>query len=463
MKTIIEPFKIKMIEPIRITSRSERLRILKRARYNPFFIHSRDILIDLLTDSGTNAMSSKQWSRLMEGDEAYAGSESFFRFERTVKELTGYRTILPTHQGRAAEKILFHTAVRFLGSKQPIIPNNTHFDTTRANIEFVGAKAIDLPIAESKHTAMRYPFKGNMDLQRLENLIREVGSERIPLILTTITNNSNGGQPVSMQNIRGTSQIARRHKIPFFLDAARFAENSYFIKLREPSYQNKSVKEIAKKIFRLSDGCLMSAKKDGFGNMGGFLGLQNSDWAKKSRSLLILTEGFPTYGGLSGRDLEALAQGFHEIVNEDYLKYRIHSVEYMGEGLLKLGIPIVEPPGGHAIYIDAKKFLSHIPPLQFPGQALTNELYLAGGIRAVEIGSVMFGKRDPKSGKEIAAPMELVRLAFPRRVYTQTHMDYVLEVMSDILKRRRRLRGYRLIRPDSVLRHFTARFEPLSQ
>lgn len=461
MKTIIEPFKIKMVEPIRMTTRSERLRILRRAHYNPFYIRSNDILIDFLTDSGTSAMSSTQWGRLMEGDEAYAGSESFFRFEKVVKDLTGYRTILPTHQGRAAEKILFHAAVRFLGSRQPVIPNNTHFDTTRANIEFVGAKAVDLPVSESFHTSLRRPFKGNMDLEKLENLIREVGASHIPLIMMTVTNNSSGGQPVSMKNIRGASRIAHRHKIPFFLDAARFAENAYFIKLREPGYHNKSVEEIAKMMFRLSDGCTMSAKKDGFGNMGGFLGLQNQEWAKKARSILILTEGFPTYGGLSGRDLEALAQGFREILHEDYLKYRIRSVEYAADELLKRGVPIVEPPGGHAIYIDAKKFLPHIPPLKFPGQALVNELYLAGGIRAVEIGSVMFGKSDPKTGKETAAPMELVRLAFPRRVYTQSHIDYLLEIMGDISKRRRRLRGYLLIRPDSVLRHFTARFEPI--
>ncbi len=461
MRTIIEPFKIKVVEPIRMTTREEREKILLAAHYNPFLIHAKDVLIDLLTDSGTAAMSSKQWAGVMDGDESYAGSKSFYRFERVVKELTGFHSIIPTHQGRAAEKILFHIAIRTNGSAQQIIPNNTHFDTTRANIEYVGAKAIDLPIEEGKKPSLRRPFKGNMDLEKLENLIREEGASKIPLIMVTITNNSNGGQPVSMENLKGARDIAHRHKIPFFLDAARFAENAYFIKLREAGYENKSVEAIAQEIFRLADGCTMSAKKDGLANMGGFLGLNDRHWAQKARALLILTEGFPTYGGLSGRDLEALAQGFKEVLEEDYLRYRIRSIEYFGEKILALGVPIVEPPGGHAIYMDAKAFLPHIPPLEYPGQALVNELYLVAGIRAVEIGSVMFGKVDPKTGQEKSAEMELVRLAFPRRVYTQSHVDYLVEAMEEVVKHKKKLRGFRMVAQEPSLRHFTAHFEPL--
>lgn len=461
MKTIIEPFKIKTVEPIRMTTRGERKRILKKAHYNPFFIHSKDVLIDLLTDSGTAAMSSRQWSYLLDGDEAYAGSQSFYRFERVLKELTGYHFIIPTHQGRAAEKILFHVAIRQLNSERLVVPNNTHFDTTRANIEFVGARAIDFPVPEAKNPSLKKDFKGNMDLEKLENLIQEVGRERIPLIMMTITNNSYGGQPVSMKNLKGVSHLAKRYKIPFFLDAARFAENAYFIKLRERGYENKSVKEIAKAIFRLSDGCTMSAKKDGLANIGGFLGLNNSEWAKRARSLLILTEGFPTYGGLAGRDLDALAQGFKEVVEEDYLRYRVRSIAYCGERFVEMGVPIIEPTGGHAVYIDARAFLSHIPPLEYPGQALVNELYLEGGIRSVEIGSVMFGKIDSRTKKEIPADMDLVRLAFPRRVYTQSHADYIVEVMRMIVGRKKKIRGYRMTRQESMMRHFTAHFEPL--
>jgi len=452
MKTIIEPFKIKVVEPIRMTTRKEREHILEKAHFNPFFIHSKDVIIDLLTDSGTAAMSSKQWGGVMQGDEAYACSESFYHFERVVKELTSYHYIIPTHQGRAAERILFHVAIRNLGAEQAVVPSNTHFDTTRANIEYVGAKAIDLPTEEGKIPSLRKPFKGNMDIEKLENVIQEQGAKKIPLIMITITNNSNGGQPVSMENLKAVRKIADHTQIPFFLDAARFAENAYFIKLREPGYEHKSVKEIAQEMFQLSDGCTMSAKKDGLANMGGFLGLNNRAWAQKARSLLILTEGFPTYGGLSGRDLEALAQGFKEVLEEDYLRYRIRSIEYFGEKLLAMGIPIVEPPGGHAIYIDAKAFLPHIPSAEFPGQALVNELYLVAGIRAVEIGSVMFGKN---------ATMELVRLAFPRRVYTQSHVDYMLECMEEIVKNKKHLRGFRITQEEPYLRHFTAHFERL--
>ncbi|MBI3016848.1 MAG: tryptophanase [Deltaproteobacteria bacterium] len=455
MRTIIEPFKIKVVEPIRMTTREEREKILKDAHYNPFLIHAKDVLIDLLTDSGTAAMSSKQWAGVMEGDESYAGSQSFYRFERVLKELTGFHYIIPTHQGRAAEKILFHIAVRTNGSEQQVIPNNTHFDTTRANIEYVGAKAVDLPCEEGRKPSLRKPFKGNMDLEKLENFIREEGVPKIPLVMVTITNNSNGGQPVSMENLKGVRGITNRYKIPFFLDAARFAENAYFIKLREPGYENKSVEAIAQEIFHLADGCTMSAKKDGLANMGGFLGLNSRAWAQKARSLLILTEGFPTYGGLSGRDLEALAQGFKEVLEEDYLKYRIRSIEYFGEKLVAMGVPIVEPPGGHAIYIDAKAFLPHIPPLEYPGQALVNELYVAAGIRAVEIGSVMFGKADTP------ADMELVRLAFPRRVYTQSHVDYIVEAMEEIVKYKKKLQGVQITQQEPIMRHFTAHFEPL--
>jgi len=461
MRTIIEPFKIKTVEPIRMTTREERIKILKKAHYNPFFIHAKDVLIDLLTDSGTGAMSSKQWGRLIDGDESYAGSESFYRFEKVLKELTGYHFIIPTHQGRAAEKILFHIATRHLGSTRQVVPNNTHFDTTRANVEFVGAQAVDLPAPGAKVPSLRRNFKGNMDLTKLENLVKEVGARRIPLIMMTVTNNSYGGQPVSMANLKGVRKISRKYKIPFFLDAARFAENSYFIKLREPGYQHKSVKAIAQEMFRLSDGCTMSAKKDGLANMGGFLGLNSRAWLQNARSLLILTEGFPTYGGLSGRDLDALAQGFRESVEEDYLRYRVRTIAYCGERFLKMGVPIIEPTGGHAIYIDAKAFLSHIPASQYPGQALVAELYIEGGIRSVEIGSVMFGKLDPKTKREIPAEMELVRLAFPRRVYTQSHADYIIEVMEKIVKNKKKLKGYKMTYQEPMMRHFTAHFSAL--
>lgn len=453
MKTIIEPFKIKSVEPIRFTTLEQREKILKDAFYNPFMIHSRDVIIDLLTDSGTSAMSSEQWAGIMRGDEAYAGSQSFFRFERVVKKITGFNHIIPTHQGRAAEKILFS----ILGGPGKYFPSNTHFDTTRANIEFVGSEAIDLLNEIGLHPEIRADFKGNMDTQALEKFINEVGAENIPLVMLTVTNNSGGGQPVSMENIKETRKICDKYGLKLFLDACRFAENAYFIKKREKGYENRSVLEIAQEMFSYADGCTMSAKKDALVNIGGFLAMNDDDLAMKCRNVLIVTEGFPTYGGLAGRDLEAIAQGLEEVLEEDYLKYRIRSVEYLGEKLITSGIPILEPPGGHAIYIDAKRFAPHIPPEQYPGQSIVCELYKEGGIRAVEIGSVMFGKYD-RDGKLIPAKLELVRLAIPRRVYTQSHIDYVIEVIQEVYKKRDKLRGMKIIEEAPILRHFTAKF-----
>ncbi len=458
MRTIIEPFKIKSVEPIRFTTAAERETILRTAFYNPFLIPADDVLIDLLTDSGTSAMSARQWAGIMDGDESYAGSKSFFRFERVIRELTGFRNIIPTHQGRAAEKILFS----IIGGDGKVIPNNTHFDTTRANVEFTGAEAVDCLGAVGKQPAVRADFKGNMDLADLERTITTRGAENIPACMMTVTNNSGGGQPVSMQNIRETKALVSRYGIPLILDACRFAENAYFIKLREPGYASRSVREIAREMFSYADGCTMSAKKDALVNIGGFLALNDDALARQARNLLIVTEGFPTYGGLAGRDLEAIAQGLEEIVDEEYLRYRIRSVEYLGERLLAAGIPIVEPPGGHAIYIDAKRMLPHIPSHEYPGQTIVCELFRAGGIRSVEIGSVMFGKYDPSSGALISPPMELVRLALPRRVYTQSHVDYVIEVAEDVVGRKDALRGFRIIEEAPVLRHFTAKFEPLA-
>lgn len=454
MKTIIEPFKIKSVEPIMFTTKEERIEILKKAGYNPFMIHADDVIIDLLTDSGTSAMSAKQWAGIMDGDEAYAGSKSFYRFEKQVKKITGMKYIIPTHQGRASEKILFS----IVGGKGKYFPNNTHFDTTRANIEFTGAEAVDLLNETGKHPEIRADFKGNMDIEKLTEFIMKTGKENIPLCMITITNNSGGGQPVSMQNIREVKEVCNKYDIPLFIDACRFAENAYFIKKREKGYENKPIIEIAKEIFSYADGATMSAKKDGLANIGGFLALNDEDLAMKCRNLLIVTEGFPTYGGLAGRDLEAIAQGLEEVLDESYLKYRIRSVEYLGERLVAAGVPIIEPPGGHAIYIDAKRFLPEIPPEQFPGQAIVGSLYVEGGIRSVEIGSVMFGKYDAK-GKLIPPPMELVRLAIPRRVYTQSHIDYVLEVIIETFKNRKNLRGYKIVYEAPMLRHFTARFE----
>lgn len=455
-ETIIEPFKIKSVEPIRFTTKEERIKLIKKAGYNPFLLHADDVLIDLLTDSGTSAMSSKQWAGIMDGDESYAGSKSFYRFEEAVRKITGMKFIIPTHQGRAAEKILFS----IVGGPGKYFPNNTHFDTTRANIEFTGAEADDFLVEIGKHSELRADFKGNMDTVLLEKFIKEKGKENIPLCMITVTNNSGGGQPVSMQNIKEVKEICVRYGIPLFIDACRFAENAYFIKLREKGYQNKLVLEIAQEMFSYADGATMSAKKDALVNIGGFLAMNDENLAMQCRNLLIVTEGFPTYGGLAGRDLEAVAQGLEEIVDEHYLQYRIRSVAYLGEKLVEAGVPIIEPPGGHAIYIDAKRFLPKIPSEQFPGQSIVVELYVEGGIRAVEIGSVMFGKYDDK-GKLIPPPMELVRLAIPRRVYTQSHIDYVIEIILEVFKNRDKLKGYSITYEAPMLRHFTARFEKL--
>jgi tyrosine phenol-lyase len=457
MRTIIEPFRIKSVEPIRMTTRAEREEKLREAGYNVFLLHSDDVLIDLLTDSGTAAMSSEQWASMMRGDEAYAGSRSFYRFEETVRDVFGFRHVLPTHQGRAAERILCAVLCR----PGHVVPNNTHFDTTRANIEFTGAEAVDLVIAEGRIASSMHPFKGNMDVERLQALIAELGRERIPFCMLTITNNSGGGQPVSMANVRAVSEVCREAGIPFYIDACRFAENAYFIKVREEGYAGRSPREIACELFSYADGCTMSAKKDGMANIGGFFATNDDGVAQHGRNLLILTEGFLTYGGLAGRDLDAVATGLREVLREDYLKYRITSTAYLGEHLSREGIPIVQPPGGHAIYIDAASFLPHLRPLELPGQALVVELYREAGIRGVEIGTVMFGRCDPATGAETVGPQELVRLAIPRRVYTQSHIDYVIEAILAVWRRRGAIGGYRFVEQAPILRHFTARFEPL--
>jgi len=448
IKTIIEPFRIKTVEPIRRTTRAERGRLLEAAGYNLFLIHAESILIDLLSDSGTAAMSTEQWAAMMRGDESYAGSASFVRFCDSVQAIFGFKHVIPTHQGRAAERILFTVMCK----KGDIVPNNTHFDTTRANCEFVGAEAVDLPIPEALEPARVHPFKGNMDVARLAELVGRA-PKRVPLVMLTVTNNSGGGQPVSMANVRAVKEMCSRHGIPLYVDACRFAENAYFIKLREPGYTGKTPREIAREMFSHADGCTMSAKKDGLANIGGFLGTNDDAIAQQEKDLLILTEGFPTYGGLAGRDLEAIAVGLNEALEEDYLNYRIVSTAYLGNHIAKEGVPIVQPPGGHAIYIDARAFLPHIPRAQFPGVALANELYLEGGIRSVEIGTLMFGEH---------ATMDLVRLAIPRRVYTQSHVDYVIEVILEVWNRREQLRGLELTYQAPFLRHFTARFRPLA-
>lgn len=457
MKTIIEPFKIKMVEALHLTTREERERLLREAHYNPFLLKSDDVLIDLLTDSGTTAMSAKQWAGIMDGDEAYAGSRSYFRFEKTILDLTRFAHVIPTHQGRAAEKILFS----LLGGAGKVIPNNTHFDTTRANIEYSGAEAVDLPTALGRRPELPGDFKGNMDIDALESLIERVGAENIPVCMLTVTNNSGGGQPVSMQNIRDVKAVLKPYGIPLFLDACRFAENAYFIKLREPGYADMPVRDIVREMFSYADGCTMSAKKDGMVNTGGFLAMNDSTLAMEARTVLIVTEGFTTYGGLARRDLEAIAQGIEEVLDERYLEYRIRSTAYLGEHLLQQGVPILVPPGGHAIYLDACRFASHIPPAQFPGQAIVCALYTHAGIRSVEIGSVMFGRTD-ETGAHIAPPMELVRLAIPRRVYTQSHIDYCVEAIVEVHEQREALRGFRITHEAPYLRHFTARFQPLS-
>jgi len=448
-KTIIEPFRIKSVEPIRRTTPEERRRLLQAAGYNLFLISSDAILIDLLTDSGTAAMSTEQWAAMMRGDESYAGAVSFERFRASVQAIFGFRHVIPTHQGRAAERILF-TVMCKRGS---VVPNNTHFDTTRANCEFSGAQAVDLPLPEARQPALIHPFKGNMDTARLEELISREGRERIPLVMLTITNNSGGGQPVSMANIRAVKQICARHGIPLYLDACRFAENAYFIKLREPGYAGKTPREIAQEMFSYADGCTMSAKKDGLANIGGFLGTHDDLLAQQEKDLLILTEGFPTYGGLAGRDLEAIAVGLNEVLDEEYLSYRIASTAYLAEHIAREGVPIVQPPGGHAVYIDARAFLPHVPPAQFPGVALAGALYVQGGVRSVEIGTLMFGEH---------ATMDLVRLAIPRRVYTQSHMDYVVEIILEVWRRRAEIQGLEILQQAPFLRHFSARLQPAS-
>ena len=448
-KTIIEPFRIKSIEPIRWTTREQRENLLRAVHYNLFLLSADDVLIDLLTDSGTGAMSTHQWAGVMEGDESYAGSRSFDHFKRSVQDIFGFTYVIPTHQGRAAERILFNVMCK----KGDVVPNNTHFDTTRANVEFVGAEAVDLQIPEARHPETRLPFKGNMDVAALEALITRVGRERIPLVMLTVTNNSGGGQPVSMENAKAVATVCHKHGIPLYFDACRFAENAYFIKLREQGYANKTPKQIAQEMFALGDGCTMSAKKDGMANIGGFLCTNDEILARQEQNLLILTEGYPTYGGLAGRDLEAVAIGLQESLEEDYLRYRIASTAYLGNHIAEHGVPIVQPPGGHAIYIDAKAFLPHISVEQFPGVALAAELYLEGGIRSVEIGSLMFAG---------AAQMELVRLAIPRRVYTQSHIDYVVEVILRVWERRSQIKGMRLTYEAPFLRHFTAHLEPVA-
>jgi tryptophanase len=449
-KTIIEPFRIKSVEPIRWTTREQREKLLRAAHFNLFLLPADDVLIDLLTDSGTGAMSTHQWAAIMEGDESYAGSRSFDRFKSSIQNIFGYTHVIPTHQGRAAERILFHVMCK----KGDMVPNNTHFDTTRANVESVGAEAVDLLLPEGRQPETRLPFKGNMDVAALEALIERVGRERIPLVMLTVTNNSGGGQPVSMENARAVSAVCHKHGIPLYFDACRFAENAYFIKLREPGYADKTPKQIAQEMFALGDGCTMSAKKDGMANIGGFLCTNDDILARQEKDLLILTEGYPTYGGLAGRDLEAIAVGLQEALEEDYLRYRIASTAYLGDHIAAQGVPIVQPPGGHAIYIDAKAFLPHIPLTQFPGVALAAELYLEGGIRSVEIGTLMFGE---------AAQMELVRLAIPRRVYTQSHIDYVVEIILRMWERRAQIKGMRLTYEAPFLRHFTAHLEPISE
>jgi tryptophanase len=449
MKTIIEPFRIKSVEPLRYTTPKQRQQFLEQAGYNLFQIPAEDILIDLLTDSGTSAMSTEQWAAMMRGDESYAGSQSFYRLKRAVQDLTGFRHLIPTHQGRAAERILFSVMCK----PSHLVPNNTHFDTTRANIEFTGAQAVDLVTAAASDTQSRVPFKGDMDVAALEDLIAREGRERIPLVMLTVTNNSGGGQPVSMANIEAVRDVTRRHGIPFYLDACRFAENAWFIKSRESGYADWTPKQIAQKMFSFADGCTFSAKKDAFANIGGFLCTNDDQLAEQEKDLLILTEGFPTYGGLAGRDLEAIAVGLEEVLQPEYLEYRIASTAYLGRHIADAGVPIVEPPGGHAVYIDAGRMLPHIPKHQFPGQALAVELYRHAGVRSVEIGSVMFGEH---------AHHELLRLAIPRRVYTQSHVDYLVEAILEVNDRKDQLRGFEIVEQPRFLRHFTARFRPVA-
>ena len=456
-RTIIEPFRIHTVQAIDLPSVEEREAALRRAGFNLFGLHADQVIIDLLTDSGTGAMSSEQWAGMMRGDESYAGSRSFYRFESAVEDLTGFSEVIPTHQGRAAEKILFSVMV----SEGDIVPNNTHFDTTRANVEYRGAEALDL--VEPSDPSEILPFKGNMDIGALRATIEKVGVDRIPLVMMTVTNNSGGGQPVSMANLREVRAVCDEYGIPMFLDACRFAENAWFIKIREEGYADRTAKEIAQEMFSLADGCTMSAKKDGLVNIGGFLAMNNHDVSLQARNLLILTEGFPTYGGLAGYDLEALAQGLEEVVDEDYLRYRVRSTEYLADRIVGAGVPVVQPAGGHAVYLDAKALLPHIPPHEYPAQALAVELYRNGGVRGVEIGTVMFGKPQPGDEPDKPAPTELVRLAIPRRTYTQSHIDYVGEVVIEVAQQAPDIGGYRIIEQAPWLRHFTAVFEPLEK
>ena len=453
-KTIIEPFRIKMVEPIRMTTEKERLKLLKKAKHNLFLLKAEDVIIDLLTDSGTSAMSSQQWSGMMIGDESYAGARSWNKMEETIKDLTGYKHVLPTHQGRAAERILYGC----MGEEGKVFISNTHFDTTRANIEFSNAEAIDCPTEVGKKPSSNHPFKGNMNISKLVSTIKKNGKENIAGVILTVTNNSGGGQPVSMKNAKQTSDVCKKYNIPLIIDACRIAENAYFIKAREKEYKNYTYKKIAQKMFSLADGCTMSAKKDGIVNMGGFLALNSDKLTQQCKNELIITEGFITYGGISGRDMEAISTGLKEVFDPDYLQYRIASTTYLGERLTQMGIPIVLPVGGHAVYIDAKALYSHIPVDQYPGQSLACNLYLKGGIRASEIGSVMFGKKG-SNGELIPASMELVRLAIPRRVYTQSHVDYVIEVFQEIKKQKNKAKGIKIVKQPKYLRHFTSHFK----
>jgi tyrosine phenol-lyase len=459
MPPFLEPFRIKSVEPIRRMTREERGRLLEKAGFNLFLLEADDVFIDLLTDSGTGAMSARQWSAMMNGDEAYAGASSFRRLRDAVESITGFRHVIPVHQGRAAERILFPVTCK----RGNVVPSNAHFDTTRANCEFTGAEPLDLPIAEARDLSIPFPFKGNMDPAALEDVIARVGSSRIPLVMLTVTNNFGGGQPVSMANIKAVKAICSRYGIPLYLDACRFAENAYFIKEREQGYADRTPREIAREMFGCADGCTMSAKKDGLVNIGGLLCTNDDEVARAAKDLLILGEGYPTYGGLAGRDLDAIAVGLNEALEAEYLEYRVASTAYLGNTIAAAGVPIVQPPGGHAVYIDARAFLPHLPPTQFPGSALAVELYLEGGIRCFEIGTLIFGRPDPASGVEQPAPMDLVRLALPRRVYTQSHLEYVIETVLAVWRRRERIRGLELTYQAARLRHFTAQFRRLAE
>ncbi|MBN1483334.1 MAG: tryptophanase [Chloroflexia bacterium] len=457
MRPPIEPFRIKVVEPVRMTTEDERRAIVAEVGYNLFRVRARDIYIDLLTDSGTSAMSDWQWAGLMQGDESYAGCRNFYHLEEAIKKIFGFPYFVPTHQGRAAEHVLFSTLLR----PGDYVPSNMHFDTTHANIEVQGAHAVDLVIPEGLDPQCEHPFKGNMDIGRLENFIQETGKERIPLGMITITNNNGGGQPVSLQNIRQTGEVLHRHGIPLFIDACRHAENAYFIQQREAAQSGRPLIEIARETFSYADGCTMSAKKDGLANIGGFLAMRSPELYERVCQRLILVEGFTTYGGLAGRDLEAIARGLQEALDERYLAYRTGQVRYLGARLQEYGVPILEPVGGHAVYLDARRFLPHLPQSELPAQSLVVELYIAGSIRTVEIGTVMNAHEDPATGETVYPALELVRLAIPRRVYTNTQMDYIAEVVAQVYERRETLRGLRIVHEPEFLRHFTARFAPL--